>query len=410
MNTAGIQKAIDDCSAAGGGTISFPAGNYLTGTIQIKSNVTLRLEDQASLLGSPNVADYRNLDPFLDGSGNTLGYSLIVAVDADHVGLEGPGTVNGQGQKVKAGQKSYTMRPFLIRFVRCFNVAVGDVHLINPGAWTLDFFQTKNILINGVSIRSRGLGMQNNDGIDLDSCTDVQIHHCDVISGDDALVIKSTSSTPSSNIVASDCTLSSQGNAIKLGTESIGGFHNITISKCQVTNTGMAGIALYAVDGGDLQSVSIGDIAINGVRVPICIRLGSRLSIFRNGDKAKPAPGVLRDVTLKNITAKKVGIIGLLISGIPGHPVENLDLENIQMDLPGGGAAVPPGFELPEKEAAYPELNMFGKTLPASGIYLRHVRGVKLQNVEVKLIKHDARPNTVFVDVQNVAPADFPSQ
>ncbi len=118
LNTATIQKAIDDCTAAGGGTISFPAGRYLTGTIQIKSNVTLRLEKDAVLLGSTDVADYRNLDPFIDGSGNPLGHALIVALDADHVGIEGSGTVDGQSPALKKKQKTYAMRPFLLRWVR----------------------------------------------------------------------------------------------------------------------------------------------------------------------------------------------------------------------------------------------------------------------------------------------------
>jgi polygalacturonase len=132
VNTVAIRKAIDDCSADGGGTIQFPAGHYLTGTIQIKNHVTLRLEKDATLLGSTDVADYRNLDPFIDGSGNPMGHALIVAVDAKNVGIE------------------------------------------------------------GVTIRSRDLGMPNNDGINIDSSENVRVRNCDVISGDDALVIKLT--------------------------------------------------------------------------------------------------------------------------------------------------------------------------------------------------------------------------
>ncbi len=158
LNTAGIQKAIDDRSVAGGGTIRFPAGRYLTGTIPIKSNVTLRLEEGATLLGSSEVTDYRNLDPFIDGSGNPLGHALIVAVDATNVGIEGRGTVDGQSPKLKAKQKEYTMRPFLLRWVRCANVTVKDVHPTSPGAWTLNFYQTKGAVIEGVTIRSLASG------------------------------------------------------------------------------------------------------------------------------------------------------------------------------------------------------------------------------------------------------------
>ena len=407
-NTVRIQKAVDDCAAAGGGTIFFPAGRYLMGTIQIKSNVTLRLEKDATLLGSTEAADYRNLDPFIDGSGNPLGHALIVALDAQNVGIEGQGTVDGQSPKLKAKQHPYSMRPFLLRWVRCTNVIVRDVHLTNPGAWTLNLFQTKGAVIENVTIRSRDLGMHNNDGINLDSSENVRVRNCDVISGDDALVIKATSATkPSHDIVASDCMLSTRTNAIKLGTESIGGFENISISNCRITNTKMVGIALYAVDGGDLRNVTISDITMDGVAVPISLRLGARLKTFRQGEQPKPFPGKLRGVTIRNVNAKNVGLIGMLINGVPGHPIEALTLENIQIELPGGGTAEAAKVQLSEKEKAYPEFNMFGKTLPAYGIYARHVRGVKFQNVRTSLLTPDARPATVLIAVENITPDNF---
>jgi polygalacturonase len=408
LNTVGIQKVIDDCATAGGGTIHFSAGRYLTGTIQLKSNVSLKFENGATLLGSTDAADYHNLDPFIDGSGNPMGHALIVAVDADHVGIEGSGTIDGQGVKLAHKQKPYTIRPFLLRFVRCTNVAIRDVRLTNPGAWTLDFFQSKGVVVESVTIRTRDQKLRNNDGIDIDSCENVQVRNCDIISGDDALCIKSTSAAkPSRDIVASDCKLSSHTNAIKLGTESIGGFEDVSVSNCQISNTGMSGIALYAVDGGDLDKVTISNVAIDGVAVPIGIRLGARLKTFREGEQPKPAPGTLREVTIKNVSAKNVGLIGMLINGVPGHPVEKLALENIQLEVPGGGTAKEATVKLSEKEAAYPEFNMFGKTMPAYGIYARHVRGITLQNVQITPVKPDARPATVFIDVEDVTPANF---
>lgn len=411
LNTTGIQKVIDGCSAAGGGKIFFPSGHYLTGTIRIRSNVTLRLAEGAVLQGSTDPADYRNLDPFIDGSGNPMGHALIVAIDAANVGIEGAGTVDGQSPALKKNQNPYLMRPFLIRFVRCANVTVKDVRLVNPGAWTLNLFQTKGALIEGITIRSRDLGMHNNDGIDLDSCDNVRIRNCDIISGDDALCIKATSSSkPSRDIVASDCSLSTRCNAIKLGTEAIGGFENISISNCRITNTRMAGIALYSVDGADLRNVTISDVAMDGVTVPISIRLGSRLKAFRAGETPRPTPGKLSDVTIRNVTARNIGMIGMLINGIPGHPVEKLTLENVRMELPGGGTLSDANIQLPEKEADYPEFNMFGKTMPASGTYARHLRGVKFLNVQTSLLRPDARPSSVFVDVGDVTPPDFASR
>ena len=408
LNTATIQKAIDQCAGAGGGTISFPAGRYLTGTIQIKSNVTLRLEKNATLLGSTQAADYRNVDPFTDGSGLPLGFALIVAVDAQNVGLEGPGTVDGQGAALKRNQPSYNVRPFLLRWIRCSHVTVRNVFLTNPGAWTSHYSQSSHIVIEGVTIRSRSSETWNNDGIDLDSSDDVRVRDCDVVSGDDALVIKATSAgRPSRDIQAVNCKLSSNANAIKLGTESIGGFEDIAVSNCQITKTTMSGIALNQVDGAFLRRVIISDVTMDGVAIPISLRLGARLKTFRAGDPPKASAGELRDITIRNVSAKNVQTIGILVNGVPGHPVEALTFDNMKLELPGGGSAEDAQKVLPEMEKAYPEYRMFGKTFPASVVYLRHVRGAKFQNMQVTLRQPDARPAAVLIDCEGVAPPDL---
>jgi polygalacturonase len=406
LNTDAIQKAIDDCGAGGGGTIQFPAGRYLTGTIQLKDNVTLHLDENAVLLGSTKAADYRNVDPFIDGVGQKMGYALIVGVGASHVGIEGAGTIDGQGKKLKAAQSPYTVRPFLMRWLHCTNVAIRDVHLANPGAWTLNFFQTRNATVERVTIRTRDTGLSNNDGIDLDSCEGARIRDCDIDSGDDALCFKATSPLPCRDIIATGCKLSTKCNAIKFGTESLGDFEDIHISDCQIRNTRISGIALNSVDGAHLQNVTIDGITMNGVAAPISMRLGARLKTFRAGDQPKP-PGILRDVTIKNLRVTGARQIGILINGIPGHPVENVSLENIQIELPGGGSAASARVKLAEKEAAYPEYDMFGKVIPAYGIYARHVRGISFSNVQTTVIARDARPEKVLIDVEGVTPADF---
>ncbi len=406
LNTAAIQKLIDEASAQGGGTVVFSAGHYVTGTIQLKDGVTLRLEAGAVLLGSTRAADYRNLDPFTAGDGVPLGYALIVADGAKNVGIEGTGTIDGRGREVKAAQTPYNVRPFLMRWLRCTNVTVKDVQLTNPGAWTLNFFQSHNITVERVTIRTRATGLANNDGIDLDSCDGAVIRDCDIDSGDDALCFKATSPLPSRSITVTNCKLSTKCNGIKLGTESLGGFENISVTGCTLTNIGMAGIALYEVDGGDLRRVSISDITMDGVSVPISIRLGARLKVFRPGDQPKPV-GTLRDVTIKNVRATGARMIGLLINGVPGHPVENLTFENIEIAVPGGGTTEQAKIELAEKESAYPEFSMFGRVLPASGIYLRHARDVTFKNVRTTPAQPDARPEKVFLDVEGVTPAAF---
>ena len=410
LNTTAIQKAIDDCSHRGGGKVLFPAGRYLTGTIQIKSGVTLRLDQGATLLGSTDAADYRNLDPFIDGTGNPMGYALIVASDAKNVGIEGGGTVDGQSHGLKAKQNPYVIRPFLMRWLRCTNVTVSDIQLTNPGAWTLNFYRVKGVRVEGVTIRSRHAGVINADGIDLDSCQNARITDCDIDSEDDALCLKSTGSVPTRDVTAKNLKLSTGCNAIKLGTESLGGFENIKVSHCQLANVRLSGIALNEVDGGNLQNVTISDVTMDGVAAPISIRLGARLRTFRAGDQQMPAPGKLRDVTIQNVSAKNIGMIGMIINGVPGYPAENLTFKNIQFELPGGGTAEAAKVQLPEKEKAYPEYSMFGRTMPAYGIYARHVSGVKFQNVQMTRLKPDVRPATVLVDVKDVTPADFAAE
>lgn len=404
LNTAAIQQVIDTYSAQGGGVLVFPAGRYLTGTIQLKDNITLRLEAQAVLLGSTNATDYRNVDPFIDGTGAELGYALVVAVGARHVGLEGPGTIDGQGAALRAAQTPYVIRPFLVRWVRCTEIVVRDVQLRNAGAWTMHFFQSKAASVARVTIRSQGLA--NNDGIDIDSCENVRIEDCDIDTGDDAICLKATSPQPCRDITVTGCTLTSHCATIKMGTESLGDFERIRISHCNVLGARLGGIKLFSVDGAHVRDVIISDITMTNVAVPVMMRLGARLKTFRASDESKP-PGTLRDVTIRNLHATHARQLGLLISGIPGHSIENLTFENIDLQLEGGGKAEDVGVLLPEQEAAYPEIRMFGPTMPAFGAYLRHVRGVVFQNVRISVITPDARPEKIFIDVSGVTPSGF---
>lgn len=405
LNTPMLQRAIDECSARGGGALVLPPGRYVTGTLQIKDGVTLRLAREASLLGSTNAADYRNLDPFTDGTGSPLGYALITAVDATRVGIEGAGVIDGRGALLKAAQSNYTIRPFLVRWVRCQNVTVRDVQLRNSGAWTMHFFQTTNAVAEGLTIRSRGLS--NNDGIDIDSSENVRVRGCDIDTGDDSICLKATSASGCRDITVTGCQLTSSCAAIKFGTESLGDFERVRISDCQIRNTRLGGIKLFSVDGAHLRDVVISDITMDDVTVPVMMRLGARLRTFRPGDVKKP-PGALRDVTIRNVRATNARQIGMLISGVPGHSIEAVTFENIDLQMVGGESKHE-AVSLRENEGAYPEIRMFGPVMPAHGLYARHVNGVTFRNVRTTVANPDARPAVEFVDVRNVTPADFGS-
>jgi polygalacturonase len=410
LDSAAIQKAIDAAHADGGGKVTVPKGAYLAGTIVLKDNITLHLDDGAEIRGTTDLAQYKNLDPFKDGLGAEVGTAFVTVIDAKNVTVEGKGTLNGNGKAV-ADAKSFKgegwgFRPMLFRVVRCKDVTVRDVTFRDSASWTTNYFQCDGVKIENVKIDSHVA--PHNDGINIDASQNFSITNCDVDSGDDALVLKSTSNTPCRNITATDCRLKSRQGAIKLGTESLGGFENIRVSKCQIRDTRNGGIKILCVDGGTLKDVVIEDIVMQNVRTPIFVRLGARLKTFREGDQKKPAAGVLENVIIRNVKARAADDAqimppsGIFITGIPGHPISDLTLENIEIALAGGGSAEHARAVVQENIDTYPEINRFGKTLPAYGVFLRHARGVKLDNVTVTLAAPDHRPALVAEDVSRL--------
>lgn len=415
LNTVAIQKAIDECHQTGGGKVLFPAGRFLSGTIVLKDNVTLHLEKNAVLLGSTDLADYRNMDPFTEGLGIEVGWALLVAVDARNIGIEGAGTIDGQGSAIKAkhiltdirpeGQR-WGLRPFLIRMVRCTGLKVTGVTLKSAGAWTSHYFQSKEILIEGIKIES--IGVAHNDGIGIDGCQEVSIKDCDIISGDDALVFKTTSSKMACrNIVVSGLRLKSNQAGIKIGTESMAAFENIKISGCHIYDTKNGGIKLLSVDGARISNVEISDISMENVRTPMLFRLGSRLNVFRKGE-VRQQTGSLDQVTIRNVKAiaaddaQLMPPTGILITGVPGHDITNLTLAHIEITLAGGGTAEDAKQVVPEAIDQYPEIKTFGPKIPAYGLWARHVKGLKVINLKFNLKSKDLRPACVYEDVKGL--------
>ncbi|HEY0609114.1 MAG TPA: glycosyl hydrolase family 28 protein, partial [Chitinophaga sp.] len=416
LNTRAIQATIDACSKSGGCKVIFPAGKFLSGTIVLKDNVNLQLQKDAVLLGSINVEDYENIDPFTDGLGIDVGWALVVAVDAKHIGITGEGAINGQGGQLKAQQiltdtrpesQRWGRRPFLLRIVRCDDVTVTGVTLNYAAAWTSHYFQSRNVHIERVRIISHGVA--HNDGIDIDGCQQVRIKDCDIVSGDDALCFKTTSSTMGCrDIVVSGMKLKSNQGAIKMGTESMAPFENIDISNCYIYDTKNGGIKLLTVDGAHLRNVRISDITMVNVRTPMLFRLGSRLSVFRKGKDTQQPTGTMENVVVRNVKAAAAADAqlmppsGILITGVPGHYITGLTLENIQIDLAGGGTVEHARQLVPEAVDKYPEVKTFGPLVPAYGIWARHVQGLKLKDITFRLAANDQRPAFVCEDGKDV--------
>ncbi len=393
--TNSIQKAIDRCAGEGGGTVYLGPGTFLSGTIYMKSGVTLRLDAACTLLGSKNLKDYpQTVQAFRSYTDNYTNKSLIYGEKLDRIAITGSGIIDGQGASFKG---PYLVRPYMIRFIQCRNVTVKDITLKNSPMWVQHYLACDDVRISGITVRS--VVNANNDGINIDSCERVVISDCNIRSGDDAIVLKSTSARICRNVTVSNCVLSTRCNALKMGTESNGGFENIVMTGCSIYDTRLAGVALEIVDGGTMDGVVVSNITMNKIGAPIFLRLGNRARPFKK-DMAKPGIGKMRNITISNIEAAGANATGCAISGLPQAKIENITLSNIRLSFAGGGTGEDAVRAVPERPDAYPEYSMFGK-LPAYGLYCRHVKGLKLLNVQLQLTDSDRRQGLVMEDVED---------
>ncbi len=397
LATQAIQKAIDRCAQAGGGTVYFPPGRFVSGTIILKSGVTLRLDAGCTLLGSTSLRDYPEKTPALRSyTDNYTDKSLVYGEKLERVAITGRGVIDGQGAAFKG---PYKVRPYMIRFIECRDVTVEGVTIKDSPMWVQHYLACDDVRISGITVRSHVNA--NNDGIDIDSCRRAVVTGCNIDSGDDAIVLKSTCARPCTEVVVSDCVLRSTCNALKMGTESNGGFQNIVLTGCTIYDTHLAGVALEIVDGGTMDRVVVSDMTMNGVGAPLFLRLGNRARGFKEG-MDKPGIGSMRNITISNIEATGANATGCALAGIPEAKIENVTLNNVRLSFAGGGAAEQASRSVPEEPDKYPEYAMFGR-LPAYGLYARHIKGLKLTNVQLQLAGEDKRHAVVFEDVKDAA-------
>jgi polygalacturonase len=411
LDTKAIQSAIDACSEHGGGVVLVPAGTYLTGPLRLKSHVELHLSGGATILGSPHLSDYLNGQtpppsrksklPVPRGSNPPNPLCVIGADDADDIAITGSGTINGNGGSPEYDRgDNDPFRPFIIVFRNCRDVRVSDVTLRDSGMWVQFYRRCRRVRITGVRVYSHA--NLNNDGLDIDS-SDVNVSDCVIDSDDDGICLKSHDAEPCSNVTISNCVVASNCNAIKFGTASTGGFRDITIQNCSIRPASehrqrawkdtISGLSLEMVDGGVMDGIAICNIAMTGVQTPIFLRLGAR---------AHPGHQALRNVVISNITAASDSPISNSITGIPDAPVENVKLSHIILNCPGGGTGAMASRTIPENIRGYPENRMFGASLPAYGFYVRHVRNLTVDDIQLHLLNPDQRPALVFEDVHHL--------
>jgi len=423
LNTRSIQFAIDHIQQQGGGRLVFDVGRFLSGSIHLKSNVTIHLLEGAVLLGTLNPLDY-------DRKGLT---AFILSHDQQNIAITGKGVIDGQGREVarnvaalvhkglikdafRNDRPEVAIRPMLIYFRSCKNILISGVTMRNAAAWVQTYDQCTNLLVDSITVDSRAFW--NNDGIDIVDCDSVAITNSYIDSDDDGVCLKSHDpNAVCQNILVRNCTIRSSANGIKFGTASLGGFKNVKLVNIKVFDTYRSAIALEAVDGGFLENVEADSIYVVNSGHAIFLRIGERI---------KGKKGRLENIRIKNVTAEIAatkpdagyeyeGPIEdmprnisppIIIAGLPGSLIKNVSFTNIELKHPGGGN---PQFakillneldKVPEIPASYPEFSKFLE-LPAWGIYIRHAINIQFNNLKLFRDKKDYRTAIVLDDVHH---------
>jgi polygalacturonase len=409
INTAAIQKAIDGCSERGGGTVRFPKGDYVTGTIVLKTGVMLEVAEGARLLGSTNLADYPDhvaTRKTVMDTNMGMNQSLIFAEGVERIGLRGPGTIDFRGsQKNFPGKQTVTAtpgRPFGIRILDSKNIVVENITLKDSACWLQNYLNCENLIFDRMNVSNHA--NHNNDGLDIDGCRRVIVRNCTINSEDDAMCLKGASLKPSEDILIENCTFVSTCNALKIGTDTQGDFRRILarnlklggIPKDMHSSKGhqaSTGITLATVDGGAVEDIVIHDVVITQSRCPIFLRIGERSRLLPGMPKAPAGP--LRKVLLEDVTGTGNFRQGNFISGLAKSNafVEDVIIRRVNLAVEGGGTAEMTTAPVNDDQWSYPDAHQFSpKGLPAHGFYIRTAKRVKFEDITITSSAADARP------------------
>lgn len=335
-NAPMIQKAIDAAFQAGGGEVIVPPGKYLIGTVELKNNVTFKIEAGAVLLGSEKLSDYTEHDGYNQHGSKQKRKYLISVFNAKNVTICGKGTIDGQGKNFWNTipndlhfVKAKTNRPnALVEVAHSENITVKDVTLTNSANWTCHISESKNININAINIFNDLLG-PNTDGIDISGSSYVRVSNCNIKTGDDAIVIKTwKTGNPCEDITVTNCNLESLCAALKIGTESYHDFRRIAFTNCTVTKSSRL-FAIYVRDGATVEDVVVSNIT-GDTNAPLVLNRPIQLMIYKRNPDSKL--GVIRNVSVQNMLCKTEGRI--LLTADDGGIMENIYLKGIHLDYP----------------------------------------------------------------------------
>jgi polygalacturonase len=420
-DTVAIQRAID-AAAKVSGTVVLDRGRFLSGTLHLRSGITLRIEPAATLVGSAEHADYEKGGRWL---------ALLEARALTDVAITGGGVIDGQGAALaedvtrlmrenrlddpadskRPGEKN---RPQLLEFLDCRRVVVSNITLKNSSCWVQTYVGCDDLTLDHVTVRSTAYW--NNDGIDIVDGHRVVVKDCDIDSADDGICLKSYHERSCVDVRIENCRIRSSSNAFKLGTPSHGGFKNIVVRGLKIHDTLRSAIALQSVDGGAIEDVDIGDVEARNTGNGISIRLGHR--------NREAHPGSIRNVRIHDVSvevpaaAPDAGyplagppvraphnLLPSSIVGLSGHVIRDIAITNLTLSVAGGGRREVAEIPLdripliPECAEKYPEFSMFGE-LPAWGFYVRHAENITFENVTLQTATRDYRSAFVLDDVR----------
>lgn len=428
-----INKAIEHAAARGGGTVWLPAGTWASHTIRLKSKVTLHLDNGAILLAAPAPQDGRGgydlaepIDPaiatFQDFGHSHWRNSLIWGEGLHDVAITGQGLIWGKGLGRGDGKDAWLKDPNgpgtgnkAIALKNCRNVTLSDFKILEGGWFALLATGVDNLTIDNLLVDT------NRDGFDLDCCKNVRVSNCTVNSPwDDAICPKSSYALGyprvTENLTIANCLVTGNYQVgsvldgtwrkmppafakdihgrIKFGTETNGGFRNITITNCIFEDS--RGLAFQSVDGGMVEDVAVSNLTMRGiVNAPFFLRLGKRM----RGPAGRPI-GTMRRISIQNVVSSGANLLPSVIAGLVEQPIEDIRLSNIFLQHVGGAPAAMAALQPPEAELGYPEATMFGD-LPATGFFVRHARRIVMRDVEVAVVAPDPRPAFRLEDVDD---------
>ena len=343
--TEAIQKAVDACAKAGGGTVCVPAGRYLSGAIFLKSNVMLHIEQGATLLAS---MDFEHFPPFKPrwrvASDNTQRSSLITGVDLENVAITGRGTLDGQGKPwwdalrkdkdVKEGQSKILTygRPRVINLYRCRNVRIADVTIVDSPSWTVHPVGCDNLVVDGISIINPEEG-PNTDGVNPESCQNVRIANCFIDTGDDCITLKSgqdeegrLKARPTENVTITNCVMYKGHGAVVIGSEMSGNVRNVTASNIVCVGTDRAvRIKSTRGRGGIVENIRYSNFVVENVREPIYITNFYTKTDLEPVSERTP---IFRDIAISHFTIKDSPLTAKIL-GLPEMPIQQLRITDV---------------------------------------------------------------------------------